>query len=262
MTVIDANFRKFLIKIKSLRDLVNGWRDSRDLHPFGRVTVPYSYPNLRFCSPTRALRTEMLKGPDREPETRKWIDEIPSNSVLWDVGANVGSFSIYAAKLGVKVVAVEPMPYNLLLLVRNIALNDVGELCDVLPMALSEVDGPARMNLSSLEFGSAGHGFGTPDFFRGGIRQSAKLCFRLAGVSLATAVEKLKLPAPTHLKVDVDGIDDLVILGAGRYLAGIKGICCEVKLPEERVRALETLLSDNGLQISHRSRRNAFFART
>ena len=33
-----------------------------------------------------------------EPETLQWIDEMPRGSVLWDIGANVGIYSSYAAK--------------------------------------------------------------------------------------------------------------------------------------------------------------------
>ena len=34
----------------------------------------------------------------KEPETLEWIDSLPEGSVLWDVGANVGLYSVYAAK--------------------------------------------------------------------------------------------------------------------------------------------------------------------
>ena len=36
----------------------------------------------------------------KEPETLEWIDTIPKNSVLWDIGANVGLYSLYAARHG------------------------------------------------------------------------------------------------------------------------------------------------------------------
>jgi FkbM family methyltransferase len=253
--------QKIVTKLRSLRVVAQSKLDQIDLRPFERVTTPDSFPDLCFYSPTRSLRTEMRHGPDREPETRSWIDTIPHGSILWDVGANVGSFSVYAAKRGLRVVAVEPMPHNVLLLTRNIALNDVADLCEVLPTALTQFDGPATMRFSSLEFGSAGHGFGTHDFFRGGLRQEAILRFRLAGLSMATAISEMKLPPPSHLKVDVDGIDDLVIYGAGQFLNGVQGICCETKLPPGRVEALVDFLSSDGLVVSHQSHRNTFFVR-
>ncbi len=261
VSVALSMIRKIVTKVRSLKVKVQSQLDAFDLRPFERTTTPDDFPDLIFSSPTRALRVEMRHGPDREPETRSWIDTIPQGSVLWDVGANVGSFSIYAAKRGLRVVAVEPMPHNLLLLTRNIALNAVDDMCEVLPIALSRLDGPAMMSFSSLEFGSAGHGFGTVDFFRGGRRQEAISQFRLAGLSLATAVMAMKLPAPSHLKIDVDGIDDQIVYGAEQFLAGVNGVCCETKLPLGRVEALFDFLSANGLELSHRSHRNAFFVR-
>lgn len=238
------------------------FRDRRDLKALERTTTPDDFPNLTFYSPTRSLIAEMRKGPNREPETREWIDSIPAGSVLWDVGANVGSFSVYAAKLGLKVIAVEPMPHNLLLLARNLAMNGVGDCCTILPLAMSNHDGPALMTLSSLDFGSAGHGFGTFDQFRQGTYRTAKLEFWLTGVTVSTAVSEMGLPAPTHLKVDVDGIDDQVVFGVGDYLSGVQGMCCEVqRIPEQRAQALFKHLSEFGLALSHRTRRNAFFLR-
>ncbi len=44
----------------------------------------------------------------KEPETVEWIRSFPEGSVLWDVGASVGPYSLIAAALGHKVVAFEP----------------------------------------------------------------------------------------------------------------------------------------------------------
>ena len=193
------------IKARSIWTKFGEIRDSRGLRALERTTTPDEFPKLAFYSPTRSLTLEMRRGPNREPETREWIDSIPVGSVLWDVGANVGSFTIYAAKLGLRVVAVEPMPHNLLLLVKNIALNEVGGSCTVLPVAMSSNNGPAPMSLSSLRFGSAGHGFGVFDKFRDGNLKLAELEFGLSGVTVATAISQMGLPAPTHLKIDEIG---------------------------------------------------------
>ena len=57
----------------------------------------------------------------KEPETLEWIDKFTKNSVFWDVGANVGLYSIYAAKTrDCNVTAIEPSVFNLELLAKNI----------------------------------------------------------------------------------------------------------------------------------------------
>ena len=62
------------------------------------VDDPYSFLGMR----ARSLLS-------KEPETITWLDRLEEDDVLWDVGACVGSYSIYAAvRRGVRVVAFEP----------------------------------------------------------------------------------------------------------------------------------------------------------
>lgn len=250
-------------RLDGLRQIINRRIDLRVLKPFLRVVAPPQYSNLRFVAPTGALRAEMRRGPDREIETRQWIDGIPQTpaSVLWDVGANVGSFCIYAATRGITVVAAEPAPQNLLLLVRNIQLNNVQRHCTVLPLAITDRDNPEDLKLSSFNFGAARNNFGDSVTSSSGGSNDLGNSFRLTGVTIQTAVNALRLPAPTHLKVDVDGIDDRVVFGAGHLLAGITEICCEVRFEESRVVALTDFLKGYGFRMKSRSLRNAFYAR-
>lgn len=81
--------------------------------------------NLKFYCPTF---TEMWRAETigtKEPETIKWINEFSPNSNLWDFGANVGTYTIYAAKKGHFVVAIEPSTRECEILKRNIELNGV-----------------------------------------------------------------------------------------------------------------------------------------
>ncbi|MEY2740591.1 MAG: hypothetical protein RL283_693 [Actinomycetota bacterium] len=200
---------------------------------------------------------------DQEPETRRWIDEIPcdGSAVLWDVGANVGVFSMYAAARGLRVVAVEPAPQNLLLLALNVAKNRCGDRVTLLPTALGEISGVAEMNLSSHEFGSAHHGFGTTETFRGKPTPAALSRFRLAGISIDDAVSTLGLPAPTHIKIDVDGIELMVLHGALTSLRQVAGACVELKHEEQIVGQIVAQLESVGLALVARSSRNGFFSR-
>ena len=60
----------------------------------------------------------------KEPETLEWVDSLNENSVLWDIGANVGLYSIYAAKTRkCKVFSFEPSIFNLELLAPCIFLR-------------------------------------------------------------------------------------------------------------------------------------------
>jgi FkbM family methyltransferase len=63
--------------------------------------------------------------------------------VVVDLGANIGSFSIYAASFGATVYAVEPEPNNINALKRNIEINNMEEKIFVLPYAIGDSKGTA-----------------------------------------------------------------------------------------------------------------------
>ena len=74
----------------------------------------------------------------KEPETLEWIDTIPKNSVLWDIGANVGLYSLYAAKTRhCRVFSFEPSVFNLEILARNINLNNLVSNIVIVPLPLT-----------------------------------------------------------------------------------------------------------------------------
>src|SRR5205085_611263 len=79
---------------------------------------------IKFHTPTPGLikRADDLLG--KEPDTIRWLNGISRDAVLWDVGANVGVFSLYAGLLrGASVVAFEPLAANFHVLSRNIQIN-------------------------------------------------------------------------------------------------------------------------------------------
>ena len=65
----------------------------------------------------------------KEPETLEWIDGFNSTRkiILWDIGANIGLYSIYAAlkHSNCEIVSFEPSTSNLRTLSRNISINNL-----------------------------------------------------------------------------------------------------------------------------------------
>ena len=51
--------------------------------------------------------------------------------------------------------AFEPSVFNLEILARNIALNNLGDLVSIVPFALSDRNGMNEMKLTSTEWGGA-----------------------------------------------------------------------------------------------------------
>ena len=54
----------------------------------------------------------------------QWIREFPEGAILWDIGANIGVFALYASlKPTVQVLAFESGAGSFVVLNRNIELN-------------------------------------------------------------------------------------------------------------------------------------------
>ncbi|MBF0588785.1 MAG: FkbM family methyltransferase [Magnetococcales bacterium] len=157
----------------------------------------------------------------KETETIEWINDIASNEVLWDVGANVGVYSIYAAvKHRVQVVAFEPSAVNFATLVKNIEINGLDE--QVLPfcIALARLSEIGALNMSSTVAGNAISNFGPEAEPMGQTFEHAghanRVTFRqgVLGFSIDDFIRHFNPPFPNHIKIDVDGIEGLIIQGA------------------------------------------------
>ena len=183
------------------------------------VTAETARGGIRFHVPSKMA----LYWPKRafldEPGTVGWIDRIEAGGVLWDVGANVGSFAMYAALgRGVRVHAFEPNPFTFATLVRNLALNRLSEGVSPYCLALSDRTCVDRLHLSSDEEGSVLNVFGAGESDRG-YDLKREFSVSVPGFSIDDAVTTLGIPHPSHLKIDVDNIEDRIVAGAARTLA-------------------------------------------
>jgi FkbM family methyltransferase len=164
----------------------------------------------------------------KEPETLEWIDGLPEDSVLWDVGANVGLYSCYAAKRrSIRVFAFEPSVFNLESLARNIYLNGLVERITIVPLPLSDSLAVNRLNMTSTEWGGAMSTFGQNYGHDGEVLHKV---FEIPtiGLSMVDAVELLKIPQPDYIKMDVDGIEHLILKGGMPILSKAQGVIIEI----------------------------------
>ena len=75
----------------------------------------------------------------KESETIDWIDNFKQNDLLWDIGANVGVFSLYAASKKNRVISFEPSPGNCHILSKNIEINEFDNLISAYPIAINDI---------------------------------------------------------------------------------------------------------------------------
>ena len=118
--------------------------------------VIYSSLKMSFIIPNRLSSYRVNTFATKEPETLEWIKTIPNGSVMWDIGANIGLYSIYAAKArNCRVYAFEPSVFNLEMLARNIFLNNLQQQITIVPIALSDMLSESLFQMSSTEWGGA-----------------------------------------------------------------------------------------------------------
>lgn len=157
----------------------------------------------------------------KEPETIEWIKSFGNGDVFYDIGANVGIYSLYCASLhpGISVVAFEPAFVNFIALLRNRNMNGYWNMT-VLRLAVSDWDGS--------DF------FDVPDGVAGiaAARMPGQTHREQVGV---VSLDKFSgYPAPDHIKIDVDGGELPIILGASKTLNKAKSILVEVSRETKR----------------------------
>jgi FkbM family methyltransferase len=202
-----------------------------------------------------------------EPETVRWLDSINQDDCLWDVGANVGLYSVYAARFRkCRVYAFEPESQNFALLVENIALNQVGENCQPACLAISEKTGLGNLRVRYVTKGGAYNLFDTPDSDLAkekDLPESIKAVMKdtseksslrqmVWGISLDDLFIRHKLEAPTHLKIDVDGLEPWIIQGGQALLEQkrLRTILIEINKKSNRDMAIPDILAGKGFQLA------------
>ncbi len=116
---------------------------------YGAVQFKFSAPNS-FCY----YRAETFTS--KEPKTLEWITKFKPGSKLWNVGANIGLYSLYASKVkDVNVFAIEPSIFNLEFLVRNVNTNKLNDKVVILPITLAEKTQYNMMRMRSTKWSGA-----------------------------------------------------------------------------------------------------------
>jgi len=164
----------------------------------------------------------------KEPETLEWIGGFAQNATLWDIGANVGLYSVYAAKTkNTKVYSFEPSVFNLETLASNIHLNGLSSLVTIIPIALNDESREGELNMTTTELGGALSTFDKSYGFDG---RELDVIFKytLISITMDEALSKLNLKAPDYVKIDVDGIEHLVLRGGSKVLSRVKGVLIEL----------------------------------
>jgi FkbM family methyltransferase len=155
----------------------------------------------------------------KEKGTVKWLlAEAGPKDVFYDVGANIGLYTVVAAKQGARVVAFEPHVGNASSLLRNLEANGIVDRVVVVTAALHCEEAVIPFNYVGIQSGSSGHQLGH------NVGENGK-AFAPAAVELkvATTIDALRargvIAPATLVKIDVDGNEKLILRGMAGLLA-------------------------------------------
>jgi FkbM family methyltransferase len=164
-------------------------------------------------------RFQSLMG--EEPILADLLDRLGPDDVFFDIGANVGTYSCFAAGQldGGRVVAFEPEPANADRLRDNAGLN--GRDIDLRRIALSDSNGTGQLERNGSTPGAGQHALARrPSLDTVEVPQST-------GDRLVTGGT---LPVPNVVKIDVEGAEMKVLDGLTATLArdACRHVYCEV----------------------------------
>ena len=210
-------------------------------------TAPIEGKVIRFAN-NPAQRTYIKNRVDRiktkEPETINWINQFEKESIFFDVGANIGIYTLYSAvKIENTVYSFEPHSVNYKNLLDSISLNELKK-CYAYCFAVSNRTALSSIQVKDLHEGVADNVVGARgEYYHGCVE-----------MSLDFLVKKGMLPQPDYIKIDVDGYEDKVVSGALETIQKCKSILVEI---DNKHRHLLKEITDLGLKITSKSKRNS-----
>ncbi len=190
--------------------------------------VQHNGATLLFVIPNSLTHYRVSTFSSKEPETLSWIDGFTKNSNFWDVGANVGLYTCYAAKSKhCRVFAFEPSVFNLEILARNIYINNLSDKVSIVTFPLSNDISFSNFKMTSLDYGSALSTF-RENYGQDGKPLGQIFSFNTIGISADQAIDVLNIPPPDYIKIDVDGIESLILEGGVNLLRNVKEVLIEI----------------------------------
>jgi FkbM family methyltransferase len=148
-----------------------------------------------------------------------------NNALFWDVGSNIGLYSLVASKNSkARVVAFEPHPFTFKLLNRQIEINNRKNI-NAVNLGLSELDGDVRF--SNVD-GSSTNSI---------VIDEANLSSTII-VPVVQADNFIDGEVPHIVKIDVEGFEKEVLLGFQQRMNEVKLMIVEVSKNEPSVYAI------------------------
>lgn len=206
----------------------------QSIHP--TLLVRGERKSWRYSTPNRETWIRAKQMLTKEPQTIDWLNSLERGQSFWDIGANIGTFSLYAASVrNATVSAFEPISSTYALLVENILVN---QLCaEISPYCLAFSDHTgigtwyvedsdagstdqriiSSANIDEIpcqyEVGSTDHRIeSSTNINEVPYQYDTKL--NILCYTIDDFIKHCSLDVPSHIKIDVDGGESNILRGA------------------------------------------------
>jgi len=221
---------------------------------------------INFFIPNQLVEWRVDTFHTKEPETLEWIDTFDKSGdfIFWDIGANIGLYSIYNSLKHKKsqTISFEPSTSNLRVLSRNISINNLFDRIKIFTAPLTK-GGNKFLIMKEGEFqeGGALNSFGENFDFEGK-KFSSKMNYQIYGTNINYLIDNKILDIPDYIKIDVDGIEHLILEGGNKYLSNkkIKSLSIEINenFTEQHEKVIE-IMKKNDFKILHKKHSEDLF---
>lgn len=236
-----GSFYAKLLNIVDKRNHSAEWQEflSESINSFKSKKIQISKnPNkfIQFYHPSKisAYRSKTIF--TKEPDTIEWLNRNGgTNKILFDIGANLGLYSVYyAKKFNGKVYSFEPSFKNLELFTRNIKLNSLQKNIFIIPNTVSKNSEIKRFLQNDFTAGQAQATSqsileNNNNFYK---ENQNSIDYQVISFSLNNLISNKLVENPDLIKIDVDG-NELEILEGFESLRNIKNISLIIETRKE-----------------------------
>ena len=211
-----------LRKVAKLRWLpIRHWFDLRQgMRLKVRVKDPEDGYRYRFVADSLHSYQRARSHLSKEPLTIAWLREnLRPTDVFLDIGANIGTFSIFAARHLADeghVYACEPHLPTAVQLLQNVVANRLEDRISVISIAASGADGFFPFHYKRWREGSSGSQLAVD----GGLAMEKRVATEFKFALRVDSMIAQGLRPPNLVKIDTDGLEPQILSGMATLLRG------------------------------------------
>ena len=239
---MDLDNKKILDDLKNRKDYVV------------KITDPVTNKIINFNITNRKTLVRAMNLFNKEPVTIDWIRSFEKDSVFFDIGANIGQFTIFAGIVNdCKIFAFEPESNNFQGLNKNIFLNKLQSKVLAYPIGISNKTKFTKLFLDDFYKGSSHHSV-EYEVDSNLSEKKFNLSQGIFSTSLNDLIYKWDFQIPNYLKIDVDGIESKIIEQSEKIIANkeLRSILIELNVNREEDKLIVDTLKNYGFKYDNK----------